>query len=208
MKKDYTDITVILDRSGSMNGKEEFVESGFKEFIEDQKQDEGQVLVSAVQFDTKYEKVFSGVDVQANPSINLKPRGMTALYDAIGRAINETGQRFAALLEDQRPENVIFLIVTDGLENASKEFTSEKIKNMIQHQENKYSWQFIYLGSNQDAVIEAQKFGIIMDKAATYSDIDEKGHIVAWNTMSRMTNTYKDIKSMSFTDEERAEVMK
>lgn len=206
MKIGYTDITVILDRSGSMRGKEKFVEEGFDEFVNEQKQQEGTTLLSAVQFDTKYEQMFEAVNINTNPKVKLEARGMTALYDAIGKTINETGQRLSGLKKSKRPENVIFLIITDGQENSSKEFNASQIKEMIKHQEDKYSWQFIYLGSNQDAVVEAKKFGISLDKAATYSDT-EGGLKSAIRSCSVMTNSYRSTKIMGFTESQREDLI-
>lgn len=169
MNKDYTDITLIVDRSGSMNTCRLEAENGVNHYIDQQKKQPGKCTFSLVQFDSEYEFVHRGVPVQDVPPYTLHPRGMTALLDALGRAINETGERLAAMPESERPGLVIFVIVTDGQENSSHEFTKEQIKKMIECQQTVYSWQFTYLGANQDAFAEAGGIGIKRDATANYS---------------------------------------
>jgi len=172
MDKNYTHIVIVVDRSGSMEDIRSDAEGGINAFIREQKSQDGRATLTLVQFDSQnsYETVHDHKDLkEVQPDYNLVPRGGTPLYDAIGRAINEAGAFLAALPEAKRPGLVSFTIDTDGEENASREFSSEKIASMIKHQESKYSWSFNYIGANQDAVLVARTMGIQAGKAATYS---------------------------------------
>lgn len=160
MRTDLTDITLVVDRSGSMGSIRNDAEGGINEFIRQQAVEPGEALLTLLQFDTEYELVHSGVPVAEVPRYRLEPRGMTALLDAVGRAINETGQRLAAMSEAERPGLVIFVIVTDGAENSSQEFSRADIRQMIEHQQSKYSWQFTFLAANQDAFAAGGSLGI------------------------------------------------
>jgi len=169
MKKDLTDLTVVLDRSGSMQMCKEDAEGGVNQFIEDQKKQEGECLLTLVQFDTDYEFVHNGVPIKDVPKYKLVPRGMTALLDAVGKAINETGERLAKMNEDDRPGLVVFVIVTDGGENSSMEFKRAQIKEMIEKQTDEYKWEFTFIGANQDAFAEAGSIGISIGKTANFN---------------------------------------
>lgn len=173
-RADLTDLTVILDRSGSMSACRVEAVGGLNAFVDKQKADPGETLFTLVQFDTQYEFVHSGIPIKSVPKLDLDPRGFTALLDAVGRAIIETGQRLEKIPDDQRPGLVVMVIITDGMENASKEFTRDRIKQMIQHQQEKYNWQFTFLGANQDAFAEAQNMGISRAAAANY-DVQNAG---------------------------------
>ena len=147
-----THIEFLLDRSGSMASIKSDIEGGFNSFVADQAQQPGTCTVSLAQFDNVYEVVYTGTDVHRVPPLTLAPRGSTAMLDAIGRSVTELGARIAALPEEQRPGTVIVAIMTDGLENASKEWTYPAIKAVITEQESTYNWQFLYLGADQDAI--------------------------------------------------------
>src|SRR5262249_34920935 len=151
MRKDLTDITVVVDRSGSMAACQSDAEGGLNTFINEQKRLPGESLFTLVQFDTEYEFVHKGIPIRDVPPYHLVPRGSTALLDAVGRAIIETGERLRNMKEADRPGLVVFVILTDGQENSSREFQLAKIKEMVQHQQDVYKWQFTYLGANQDA---------------------------------------------------------
>jgi hypothetical protein len=146
MKTDLTDITLVVDRSGSMEAVREDAEGGVNAFLREQAQQPGEALLTLVQFDTEYEFVHKGISVKDAPAYKLVPRGCTALLDAVGRAINETGDRLAKMAETDRPGLVVFVIVTDGLENSSHEFTKVKVQEMIDRQQNQYHWQFTFPG--------------------------------------------------------------
>lgn len=168
MRNDLTDITLVVDRSGSMNQVREDAEGGVNAFIAEQTKQPGEALLTLVQFDTEYEFLHQGVPVDLVPPYELLPRGATALLDAVGRAINETGHRLAAMPEHERPGLVVVVIMTDGHENSSHEFSKAQIRRMIEHQQYVYSWQFTFLGANQDSFAEADKLGIALDGAANY----------------------------------------
>ncbi len=168
-KKNLTDITVVLDRSGSMSSIKEEAENGLNHFIDEQKELPGSASFTLVKFDTEYEFAYKGVDIQSVGKCTLEPRGMTALLDAVGRSINETGERLKNTLEEEKPGLVVFVIVTDGAENSSHEFTRSQIKEMIEKQRSTYKWQFTFLGANQDAFAEASSIGIASMSTMTYS---------------------------------------
>lgn len=169
MRMDLTDITVVLDRSGSMGSCRNDVVGGLNAFVEEQKKQPGEALYTLVQFDNQYDFVHKGIPIKDVPPVDFQPRGGTALLDAIGRAIVETGERLDAIPEDQRPGIVIFAILTDGHENASREYSRERIKEMIEHQSSVYKWAFTYLGANQDAFAVAGGLGISSASASNYS---------------------------------------
>ena len=165
----YTDITMVLDRSGSMQSIKDDTIGGFDAFISEQRRLPGRCTVSLVQFDNVYEEVYTGRDLADVPSLTLVPRGSTAMLDAIGRAVNATGARLAAMPEDRRPGTVIVGIMTDGLENASREFTYPTVKALIEQQEQVYGWTFMYMGANQDAIEVSASLGVARDRLLTYA---------------------------------------
>lgn len=172
MKVGYVDINVVLDRSGSMYSILKPTIDGYNEFKNSQKGQVGEAKFTLAQFDDVYEIVYGGIDVNDVPDLNtttFKPRNMTALNDAIGKSINDTGARLAKLPESERPEKVIFVIITDGGENASKEFSSEQVNDMITLQRNSYNWEFIFIGANQDAIATAKSYGIASNHALTFT---------------------------------------
>ena len=168
MRSDLCDLTIVLDKSGSMASCRADAEGGLNAFIDDQKKQPGYANLTLVQFDTDYKFVHRGVPIQEVGHCTLQPGGMTALLDAVGRAINDTGDRLRRMHEHDRPGLVIFMIITDGEENSSREFTRTQIRQMIEHQQAAYNWQFSYLGANQDAFAEGQSFGIRRDSIANY----------------------------------------
>jgi hypothetical protein len=165
----YTDITMVLDRSGSMQSIKDDTIGGFDAFISEQRRLPGRCTVSLVQFDNVYEEVYTGRDLADVPSLTLVPRGSTAMLDAIGRVVNATGARLAAMPEDGRPGTVIVGIMTDGLENASREFTYPMVKAVIEQQEQVYGWTFMYMGANQDAIEVGASLGVARDRSLTYA---------------------------------------
>ena len=160
MRSDLTDITLVVDRSGSMEEVRTDAEACVNLFIAEQAKKSGEALLTLMQFDNECELVHNGVPVSQVPAYKLVPGGMTALLDATGRAINETGERLSNLNEQDRPGLVIFVVMTAGLDNASKDFSKGRIQKMIQHQTDVYSWRFEFLGANQDAFAEAGGMGI------------------------------------------------
>lgn len=163
MRDNLTEIVFILDQSGSMGRLRDDTIGGYNTYIEDQKKEPGEAYLTTVLFDDKNVLLHDHVnlkDVHPLTEQDYRPGGCTALMDAIGKTINSVGQRLASTSEDERPAHVIFVITTDGYENASKEFTREKIKQMIEHQQSKYSWTFLFLGAGIDAYSEAESIGI------------------------------------------------
>ena len=210
MKTNITDITLVVDRSGSMQQRREDAEGGVNAFIQQQAEEQGAAVLTLVQFDTEYEILHRGVPIEEVPEYRLEPRGMTALLDAVGRAINETGIRLNGLKEADRPGLVIFVITTDGLENSSTEFTRTQIKEMIEHQQSKYGWHFTFLGANQDAFAEAGAMGMKASAVANYS-MGKVGaaYEMTSRKVSRMRSQHRKGEEVldEFTDEERKNMM-
>lgn len=172
MKKNLTEMVFILDRSGSMASLTSDTVGGFNSMIENQKNEEGEAYVTTVLFNGNYEILHDHININDIKPITNKDYyayGMTALLDAVGSTINSIGNRLSETPEDERPEKVIFVITTDGVENASREFTKQKVKEMIEHQQSKYSWTFMFLGANIDAVGEAESLGIKASHSHTYT---------------------------------------
>ena len=168
--KNYTEIITILDRSGSMDSIRTDMEGAFNAFIAEQKKvTTDEAKVSLYTFDTTLETEYEGRPLAEVPSLNIFPRGGTALYDAVGRIVNKTGQRFAALKEDERPARVVVVIITDGEENSSREFSGSKVKELVKHQSDKYSWEFVFFGANQDAFNAAASIGVKSSNTMTFA---------------------------------------
>lgn len=171
MKKGLTEIVFILDRSGSMSGLEKDTIGGFNSTIERQKREEGEALVSTVLFDDDMEVLHDRVSLEKIAPLTDKEyyaRGSTALLDAIGGAIHHIGNVHKYAREEDRPEKTIFVITTDGYENASRKYSSDRVKQMVERQKQKYGWEFIFLGANIDAVETARNFGIDEARAANF----------------------------------------
>jgi len=165
-----TEIIFLLDRSGSMGGLQSDTIGGFNALIEKQRQLKGETTVTTVLFDDRYEILWNGIDANKIKLTDKEyyVRGSTALLDAVGKTILDVGYRLSQASEEQKPGKVIFVITTDGMENASHEFTYKKIKEIIKHQKEKYDWEFIFLGANIDARKEADNIGIDMNNAYSF----------------------------------------
>ena len=186
MKKNLTEIVFILDRSGSMAGLEEDTIGGFNAMIEKQKKEAGEALVSTVLFDNVSEVIHDRVDIQKIQSLTRKEysvRGCTALLDAVGGAIHHISNVHKYAREEDRPEKTLFVITTDGLENASRQYSYERLKEMVRSQKEMYGWEFLFLGANIDAAREAARFGIGADRAANYH-ADHKGTAVIYEAVN------------------------
>lgn len=210
MRQDLTDISIVLDRSGSMSAVRDDTIGGFNAFIEGQRKVPGECNVSLMQFDDQFDTVYSGKAVAEAPLLNAEtfvPRGSTALLDAIGRTINATGARLSALTEDQRPAKVLFVIVTDGGENASKEFNRAKVFEMIGTQKSTYKWDFVFLGANQDAIQAGSSLGIAAASSMTYAS-NSAGTQKAFASVGRMATDYRSGGSATFTSQDRDEQAK
>src|SRR5690554_6459471 len=161
MKKDLTELVFILDRSGSMNGLEMDTIGGFNSLLEKQKDERGEALVTTVLFDDDYELLHDRINIKGIKPITEKEyfvRGTTALLDAVGRTIQKFGNAQKHTAEEERAEHVMLVITTDGMENASREYTYGRVRQMVEHQKSKYGWEFIFLGANIDAIDVAQHF--------------------------------------------------
>ena len=168
-RSDLTHLYFLLDRSGSMQSIKSDIEGGFAAFIAEQRTGDGECLASLSQFDDVYEVVYVDRPVADVPPLDLRPRNMTALHDAMGRLITDAGAKLAALPDDQRPGTVIVAVMTDGLENASTEWHAPAIKALVELQTSKYQWEFLYMGADQDAVEVGTGLGISAANSVTYA---------------------------------------
>ena len=199
MKKNLTEIVFILDRSGSMAGLEDDTIGGFNAMIQKQKSEVGEAYVSTVLFDNHTEVIHDRVDIQQIQPMTRKDyyvRGCTALLDAVGKSIHHIGNVHKYARKEDRPEKTIFVITTDGMENASREYTYDRVKKMIQHEQEKYGWEFIFLGANIDAAREAARFGIAADRAANYH-ADHRGTAVVYAAVSDAVCNFRARKPMN-----------
>ena len=186
MKKNLTEIVFILDRSGSMAGLEDDTIGGFNAMIEKQKCEQGEACVSTILFDNVSQVIHDRLDIQKIPPMTRKEyyvRGCTALLDAVGGAIHHIGNVHKYAREEDRPEKTLFVITTDGFENASRRYDYTRVRQMIQRQKEQYGWEFLFLGANIDAAREAARFGIDEDRAANYH-ADSEGTGVVYDTVN------------------------
>ena len=171
MRKGLTEMVFILDRSGSMGGLEKDTIGGYNSMLERQKKDGGEILVSTVLFDNEQEVLCDRVPIdRINPMTDKEyyVRGCTALLDAVGGAIHHIGNVHKYARDEDIPEKTIFVITTDGMENASRRYTYNKVKSMIRNEEEKYGWEFLFLGANIDVAKESKRLGIREDRAVRY----------------------------------------
>ena len=199
MKKDLTELVFILDRSGSMAGLEEDTIGGFNAMIERQRTAPGEALVSTVLFDTGSDVIHDRVDVRHVAPMTHRQYavgGCTALLDAVGDTIHHIGNVHKYARPEDVPEKTVFVITTDGMENASHRYTYEKVRRMIEKQKEKYSWEFMFLGANIDAVQEAARFGIEADRAANYH-CDRKGTAIIYEGISEAVSAVRCSRPMS-----------
>lgn len=166
--KNLTHIYFLLDRSGSMQSIKTDIEGGFAAFVDEQRATPGECRVTLAQFDTEYETVYADRPVAGIGPLSLEPRGSTALLDSMARLITEGGRRLAELPEDRRPGTVIVAIMTDGLENASREWTHAAVKRLVEQQTTEYAWQFLYMGADQDAIEVGAQIGVPMAQSVTF----------------------------------------
>ena len=186
MKKNLTELVMILDRSGSMSGLESDTIGGYNSMLKKQRETEGDVLVSTVLFDHEIEVLHDRVPLDQVPEIteiDYYVRGCTALLDAVGGAIHHIGNVHKYAREEDRPEKTIFVITTDGMENASHQYSYDRVKQMVERQKEKYGWEFLFLGANIDAIETAGRFGISADRAANYHR-DHEGTTLNYEVLS------------------------
>ena len=199
MKKNLTELVFILDRSGSMSGLERDTIGGFNAMIEKQKKQDGECVVSTVLFDDESRVIHDRVSLD-----EIKPMteddyfvgGCTALIDAIGGAIHHIGNVHKYARPEDVPENTIFIITTDGQENASHRYSSDKVKQMIERQKDKYGWEFLFIGANIDAVETAKRYGIEQDRAVNYH-ADPQGTSIVYESVSKAVCNVRASKCMA-----------
>ena len=198
MRKGLTEVVFILDRSGSMSGLEADTIGGFNSMIAKQKKEEGEAYISTVLFDDTCEVLYDRVPVNKVEPMNDNQyyvRGCTALLDAIGGAIHHIVNVHKYAREEDRPEKTLFIITTDGMENASRQYSYEKVKEMVERQKEKYGWEFLFLGANIDAIDVAGKFGIDSNRALNYVS-DHKGTQLNYEVLSKTVSEFRACKSL------------
>jgi len=174
-RSDLTHLYFLLDRSGSMQSIKTDTEGGFAAFIEEQRRAPGECRVTLAQFDNEYDVVYADRPLADVPPLDLQPRGSTALLDAMGRTISDAGTALASLRESERPGTVIVAIMTDGMENASHEWTHPAIKALVTQQSGQWGWQFMYMGADQDAIEVGAQLGVARDHSVTYGRAKSAG---------------------------------
>lgn len=206
MRKGLTEVVFILDRSGSMSGLEADTIGGFNSMIDKQRKEDGEAYISTVLFDDRSEVIYDRVPVNRVEPMNDKQyyvRGCTALLDALGGAIHHIANVHKYAREEDRPEKTIFIITTDGMENASHIYSVKEVKKMVEKQKEKYGWEFLFLGANIDAIEVAGRFGIGADRAINY-ECDKKGTALNYSVLSNTVSAVRKAKSRVEMDEEIA----
>jgi uncharacterized protein YegL len=190
MKKGLTEVVFILDRSGSMSGLESDTIGGYNSMLEKQKREEGEALISTVLFDDRTEILHDRRDLKKVERITDKEyyvRGCTALLDAVGGSIHHISRIQKEMPEEERPEKTLFIITTDGMENASRQYSYDKVKKMVEKKKKKQHWEFIFLGANIDAVEVAGRFGVEASRAVRY-ECDSQGTALHFGVMSKLVS--------------------
>ena len=199
MKKNLTELVFILDRSGSMAGLEGDTIGGFNSMIEKQKAEPGEAIVSTVLFDNCSKVIHDRLPLGRVPALTRKEyyvRGCTALLDAVGGAIHHIGNVHKYAREEDRPERTLFVITTDGMENASRAYDYRRVKALIERQKERYGWEFLFLGANIDAAKEAARFGITADRAANYH-ADHEGTNVIYEAVSETVCSFRAARPLN-----------
>jgi Mg-chelatase subunit ChlD len=197
MKHDYTHLIIVLDASGSMSSIQNDIKGSFNEFLKKQREAEGRTVFDLYQFNDEAVRIVKSADLaQFHDDLmsRYKCTGCTALNDAICIAMDTIGQEFANMPEEERPEHVLCVIITDGEENASKEYTTEDVKDRIEHQKTKYNWQFEFLAANQDAFETGESFGLDEDDCMDFECNSEGGVLLCEYVEYRMSSIRKKQK--------------
>ena len=199
MKKNLTELVFILDRSGSMSGLEKDTIGGFNSMIEKQRKQDGECIVSTVLFDDECQVIHDRVSldkIQPMTEDDYYVQGCTALIDAIGGAIHHIGNVHKYARPEDVPENTIFVITTDGQENSSHRYSSDRVKHMIERQKAKFGWEFLFIGANIDAVETAKRYGIDQDRAVNYH-ADAQGTSIVYESVSKAVCNVRANKCMA-----------
>ena len=197
MNKNLTEIVFILDRSGSMAGLEDDTIGGFNAMVDKQRREEGQALLTAVLFSDESTVLYDRADIQkVEPMTGRQYRvgGCTALLDAIGETVHHIANVHKYAREEDRPEKTVFVITTDGMENASRRYSYDQVQRMVKHEQDKYGWEFLFLGANMDAISAARSFGIRPDRAVRYrcdGAVTELNYRVISETVARVRRNEK-----------------
>jgi hypothetical protein len=217
MKQNYTHITAIIDRSGSMSTAWRSVQDGYRSLVDENKKGGGLCTFTLIAFDDRYE-----VPVDFQPITNvsdslrelkIKPRNMTAFYDAVGHGIDDTEKALGVLPDDLQPEKVLVIIQTDGLNNASKEHTASSVSDLIKSKESS-NWEFLFVGVGRDCLDMARSVGVGASNSMAYNPMNTRGALAAVTTKTmayRMADAHDEVAisgAVSFTDEEREEAVK
>lgn len=192
-KENFTSINVIVDESGSMGGLVTDTVGGFNKFLADQKAVPGDAVLTLCTFNVDYRLVHNFQKIASVANLDHKtycPGGGTALLDALGKTIDSVGDKLAAMPEDERPSKVIFLIITDGQENASRLFTKEAIRAKVTHQQDVYNWEFVFMGANMDAISEGHSLGIAAHNSMNYA-ASSSGTRSLYSAVSDSMTTYR-----------------
>lgn len=192
-KENFTSINVIIDASGSMSHLSHDTIGNFNSFLKEQKEFPGEAVFTLCTFNTDYRLPHDFVKIASVPDLSSKnyiPQGGTALLDAMGTTIDSVGKKLAALPEDERPSKVIFLIITDGHENSSNRYSAEQIKSMVEHQKDVYSWEFVFMGANIDAISTGTNLGISAHNTLNYAATSAGTHEL-YSTISASMNNYR-----------------
>ena len=202
MRKGLTEVVFILDRSGSMRGLEADTIGGFNAMIEKQQKEEGEAYISTVLFDDRTEVLYDRIPVgKVEPMTDRQyyVRGCTALLDAVGGAVHHIANIHKYAREEDRPEKTLFIITTDGLENASRIYDYDRVKQMVEKETEKYGWEFLFLGANMDAIRAAGRFGIRAERAVNY-ECDSAGTALNYEVLSRTVSAVRRSKSREETE--------
>ena len=197
MRKGLTEVVFIIDRSGSMRGLEADTIGGFNSMLDKQRKEEGEALISTVLFDDKAEVLYDRVPVGKVEPMNDSQyyvRGCTALLDAIGGAIHHIANVHKYAREEDVPEKTLFIITTDGMENASRKYSYDKVKQMVEKERDKYGWEFLFLGANIDAIEVAGRFGIAPERAINY-ECDRAGTALNYKVLSETVSAVRRSRS-------------
>ena len=201
MRKGLTEVVFILDRSGSMSGLESDTIGGFNSLLEKQRKEEGEAYISVVLFDDVSDVIYDRVPVSKVEPMNDRQyyvRGCTALLDAVGGAVHHIANVHKYAREEDRPEKTLFIVTTDGMENASRIYTYAKVRQMVEKERNEYGWEFLFLGANIDAINVADRFGIQAERAINYES-DSIGTQLNYNVLSDALSAVRKSKSRAET---------